>query len=82
MRAQMLELMRLMEGTIQADEMMAEGLMDDAERMQAGGQPNIADAFRTLARNYRVKVLELQARLAVVRLDYFLRFHEEPEAGA
>ena len=77
----MLEIMRLMERAIQSDETMAESLMNEAERMQAFNQLDAANALRTLARGHRVKMLELQARLAVVRMDYFVRFHAESDAG-
>lgn len=81
MRAQMLEVMQVMAVAIQSEEMAADGLMCDAEVLQAC-HPGVADALRTLGRKQRVNALELEGRLAAMRQEYVKRFQEEPEAGA
>ncbi|AWN54412.1 hypothetical protein [Methylobacterium sp. 17Sr1-1] len=66
----MLDYMRTMANGIAAVEAVADHVVEVAAELDADGQSGAADVLRMLARNHRVRSLELQCQLAALGGDY------------
>lgn len=74
MRIAMLELMRLMANDIVAEEVFAVEFAGEAEQAARMGDTDTAVVMLDLSRRHRVKGLELDGRLAAMRLQYATMF--------
>lgn len=81
MRAEMLDVMRVMANGIVGDEAMAAKFAEHANEMEDAGHLGAAEVMRSRARTHRVKALELGGRLAVLQAEYTMRFYG-PEVGS
>ena len=74
MRGIMLELMRVTANLIVAHEHVARRFAEEAATAERSGDPEAASLMGDLARQHRVKALELDGQLAGWRQEYALRF--------
>ena len=74
MRIAMLEQMRLMVDDIAVEEAFASDFAEEAAQAERMGDDATASIMRDLTRRHRVKVLELDGRLAALRLHYTIMF--------
>lgn len=81
MRAEMLDLMRVLANGLVGEEALAEVCAREAAQREAWGERDAADVLREVARMHRVKALELDGQLAALRAEYTVRFHDGPDAG-
>lgn len=80
MRAEMLELMRLMANGAMGDEQLACEFASEASECEAARDAGTAEIMRHLSRRHRIRSLELDAQLAAMRVRYTTLFGDEPNA--
>lgn len=74
MRMTMLEVMRQVADDIVAEEAFAAEFAEEAAQAERMEDTNTAEIMRDLARRHRVEALELDGRLAALRLQYAMIF--------
>lgn len=74
MRVAMLELMRLMANSLVAEEAFAVEFAEEASLAERLGETDTSAIMRDISRRHRVKALELDGRLAAMRLQYEMMY--------
>ncbi|TNC05220.1 hypothetical protein FF100_36025 [Methylobacterium terricola] len=69
-RFEMLDLMRTIANGLIGVEVMADYMAEVSAELDAAGDKDAANVLRMLARNHRVRFLELQGQLAAASVDY------------
>lgn len=80
LRAELLDLMRVLANGIVGEEALADVCAREASRREARGERDASGVLRDAARMHRVKALELEGQLTVLRAEYIVRFHDGPDA--